>query len=209
MEKYDRTAGAVLVLASAGVVLAMAHHPTGLHSGALGQIVHGVLIVLIGITAYGLFHFALRQGVARPAVLAGVVAYGISLFGNVGAATINGFAVPAMAAHDGIDHQLFIVTWELNQALANMAVVATGAAFLLWSIGLLRQSGWMAKTIALLGLAAGLAPALLLGFGAVRMNVAGAIILYTMQAAWVLLVGLYLASGRFEADRALNTSDGM
>jgi hypothetical protein len=208
MHSHDRTAGGALALASAGVVLAMAHHPTGLHSG-LGQLVHGTMLVLLGVTAYGLFHFALRQGIARPAVLAGAVAYAIGTMCNVGAATISGFAAPAMAAHAGIDHQLFIVTWELNQALAKVAVAATGAAFLLWSLGLFGRSGWMAKTIAVLGVAAGVAPVLLLGFGALRMNVAGAMIVYAMQAGWMFLIGVYLFSGRFEADRALSASDGM
>lgn len=209
MESYDRTAGGALALASAAVVLTMAHHPTGLHSDGLTQIVHGTMLVLIGVTAYGLFHFALRQGIARPAVLAGVVAYAIGTMGNVGAATVSGFAAPAMAVHEGIDHGLFIVTWELNQALAKVAVAATGAAFLLWSLGLFGRSGWRAKGIALLGMAAGVAPLLLLGFGALRMNVAGAMIVYAMQAGWMFLIGLYLFSGRFEADRALSASDGM
>lgn len=197
--QFDRAAGAALMVAAAATVLMMAHHPTG-HGGWLGQFVHGAMIALLGLATYGLLHVALRRGIERPMILMGAIAYGIALVGHVGAATINGFAVPAMAAHPGIDHGLFVVTWELNQALARLGVVANGIAFLLWSYGFVVQRGW-ARGLGALGIIAGAAPIVLLGTGAVQMNVAGAMIVYSAQAAWLLLLGLYLWSGRFEAER--------
>ena len=198
--KGDRIAGNALIAAAALIVLMMAHHPTGT-GGGMGQFVHGVLIVLVGVTIYGLAHLALRRGIARPDVLAGAVAYAIGAMGSIGAGTINGFVVPALAAHEGLDRGPFVFAWEANQALAWLGVIATGAAFALWSLGLVRANGWP-RAIGVLGLVAGAAPVALLASGAVRMNVTGAILVYSTHALWIAAAGLWLRNGRFEADRA-------
>ena len=119
----DRIAGAALIAAAASSVLAMAHHPTSAHGGALGAIVHGVMIVLLAVTAFGFAHFAIRRGLGRPAMLAGLVAYGLCGFGHVGAATIGGFVVPALAARgdDSVGHDIFLLAWESNQASRKMS----------------------------------------------------------------------------------------
>ena len=80
-----------------GVVGAMAHHPSGAHPGALGGIVHGAMIALSLLLAWGFAHFAIGRGASRPLIVGGLLAYAVSLFGNIGAATINGFVVPALA----------------------------------------------------------------------------------------------------------------
>ena len=194
----DRIAAAALVAAAAGSVFAMAHHPVGGHGGALGPIVHGAMIVLLAVTTFGFAWFAVRRGLDRPAILAGLVAYAIALLGHVGAATINGFAVPALAARQVTDHGLFLLAWELNQALAKLGVFATGAAFILWSIDFLRRAGLEAKAIGALGLLAGAVPAGLLAAGLLRMDVAGAFIVYAAHASWAALVGWHLWRGRLE-----------
>ena len=202
MGAADRTAGAAMVAAAVLVVLAMAHHPTSAHAGAIGGMVHGTMIVLATGLAFGFAHFSIRRGLDRPAILAGLTAYGVSLFAHLGAATINGFAVPALAARPGIGHDLFQFAWELNQALAGLGVFATGAAFVLWSIDFLGRPGAEARTIGLTGLVAGLLPGALLAAGIIRMDVAGAMIVYAIHAAWAALVGVHLLRGRLCISRS-------
>ncbi|MBO9714984.1 hypothetical protein [Sphingomonas sp.] len=207
--RYDGLAGRVLTGSALLSVLVMAHHPTSMHSG-IGGPVHAAMILLIGLSTYGLLHIALRRGIGRPAMLAGAIAWGVALLGDIGAATINGFAVPALASRlPTVGPDVFALAWEFNQALARLGVVATGVAFLLWGHGLLHWQGWPAKALGALGLAAGLVPVALLLAGAVRMNVAGAILVYALESAWMFATGVYLWSGRFAKDLALSASGGM
>ena len=154
------------------------------------------MILVIAITAFGFAHFAVRRGLDRPAMLAGLVAYALALFGHVGAATINGFVVPAVAAHGHdaagsgvVGHDIFLFAWESNQALARLGVYANAAAFLLWSLDFLRRPGLEPRLIGLLGLAAGGVPAILLAAGLIRMDVPGALTAYTAFSAWAAIVG--------------------
>ena len=200
----DRTAGMFLIGPAAASMVAMAHHPSGAHAGGQSGLVHGAMIVLLTLMAFGFLHFARRRGLGRPPVLAGLVAYAISLFAHVGAATINGSVVPALAARGpgAVGHDAFLLAWEANQALARLGVFATGAAFLLWSADLLRASGGERRLIGLAGLLAGGLPAALLAGGWIRMDVAGAFAVYAAHGAWAALVGLHLMRGGLEAGAA-------
>lgn len=198
----DRIAGLSLIGAAALSVLTMAHHPSGAHAGALAGLVHGAMIVLLAAMAFGFAHFAGRRGLGRPAVLAGLVVYGLSLLAHVGAATINGFVVPALAlrGQGAVGHDIFLFAWQANQALARLGVVATGAAFLLWSLDFLRRPGGEARLIGFAGLVAGTVPAALLAAGAIRMDVAGAFLAYAVHAAWTVLVGVHLWRGGLDTE---------
>lgn len=198
----DRIAGSAMIGAAAMSLLAMAHHPTSAHDGPIGGIVHGAMIAVMTVTFYGFAHFALRRGLARPAILAGLVAYAVSLFAHIGAAAINGFVVTALAGRGIADHGLFLLAWESNQALAKLGIFATAIAFALWALDFLRRPGLEAKAIGSLGLIAGLAPATLLATGAIRMDVAGAGLAYAAFAAWGVAVGQHLIRGRLEAGDA-------
>jgi hypothetical protein len=201
----DRIAGGAMIGAAALSLLAMAHHPTSAHDGAIGGLVHGVMIAVTGATFYGFAHFALRRGVGRPAILAGLIAYAIALFAHIGAATINGFVVPALAARGPAlaGHDVFLLAWEGNQALARLGVFATATAFAAWSLDFVRRPGIEPKAIGALGLLAGLVPAALLGAGAIRMDVAGAGLAYAAFGVWTAIVGLHLIRGRLEAGDAI------
>jgi hypothetical protein len=197
----DRIAGGALIAGSLLSVLAMAHHPDHIDPGGLVGIVHGAMIVLMTALAFGFAHFALRRGLGRPAILAGLVAYLVGLVADLGAGTTNGFIVPALAAHGTAltGRDVFLLAWEANQALAKLGVFATAAAFTLWSIDFLRRPGVETKAIGGLGLATGLVPAALLGTGAINMHVAGAFAAYAAFALWGTIVGLHIVRGRLEA----------
>jgi hypothetical protein len=193
----DRAAGIALIGAAAASMLAMAHHPTSLRAGAMIAIVHGAMILFAGMMMFGFTHVARRRGLDRPAVLAGLVAYGIGIAATVGAATVNGFAAPALAAH-GASHDAFDALWFLNQALARLGVVATGAAYALWALDLWRR--W--KAVALLGLLAGGVPALLLLGGWIDMHLGWAMLVYPAQVSWAALIGWLLLRGRLAPEAA-------
>jgi hypothetical protein len=201
--RNDRVAGAVLVLASLASMLVMAHHPSDAHQMVMGQLVHGAMIAIVGLTALGLVHFARRLGLDRLTVLAGLIAYGIAVFGDIGAATVNGFVVTNLVAHGVTDHAMFAFAWEANQALARLGVVATGAAFVLWSIGLMAHAGWFGRALGGLGMVAGVVPAVLLVSGVMTMHLHSAILIYAGQALWLALAGLYLWSGKLAKELSL------
>jgi hypothetical protein len=190
----DRIGGGALIAASLATIVAMGHHPSSAHSGALVGIVHGAMILFLAAIAFGFARFAHQRGLARPAVLAGAIAYVFALFGHAGAATINGFVVPALAARgQPVGHDIFLFAWEANQALARLGVFANSAAILFWSADLL--AGRTARLLGLAGLVAGILPVALLATGALRMDVAGAFIVYGLHAAWTALLGLQFWSG--------------
>jgi hypothetical protein len=193
----DRIAGWALILGALLSVFVMAHHPQRVDPGGLVGIVHGAMLVLMAVTAFGFAHFALRRGVARPAILTGLIAYFIGVVADLGAATTNGFVVPALAAHGAAlsGRDVFLLAWETNQALARLGVFATAAAFALWSLDFLRRPGLEPRIIGALGLVAGLGPAILLGTGATDMHVGGAFIAYAAFALWGVIVGLHLVRG--------------
>jgi hypothetical protein len=191
----DRVAGGIMIGAAALAMLAMSHHPTSLHAGALIQIVHGAMILVVGALAFGFIHLARRLGLERPAVLAGLVAYAIAAAANIGAATINGFALPAFFADaPNAGHDLFGFAWALNQALAKLAVIAAGLAYILWSLALWRG----ARVVALLGFAAGIVPAILM-LGGLALHVHAALFVYAAQMLWAALAGWLLLRGRLGA----------
>jgi len=188
----DKIAGGVLASASALVVLVMAHHPTNLKDVGLVNLVHGVMMALALLSLAGFARFAQRLGFDRFSVLCGFVAYGAGAFGNLLAATVNGFAAPALAA-DGASREILAIAWELSQALAYEAVFALSIAYVFWGADLFMRG---VRAMGLAGLAAGLVPAALLGGGALSMHVSGAFAIYSAQAAFGVVAGIYLMRGR-------------
>jgi len=187
--------GGLLVIASVLIVFSMAHHPSGAHgSGGLARLVHGAMILLLSLAFGCMAWWSIRRGLERPLVLFGLIAYAINLVASIGAATVNGFVVPALAAHgvEGAGHENFRLLWELNQALAGLGVYATGAAYLLWGLSLVQDKAPSHKTVGALAIIAGLVPAALLATSTVQMNVSGAFIVYGAQMIWIAIMGVYM-----------------
>jgi hypothetical protein len=183
-----RAAGGVLAAVSILSVLVMAHHPTGADNAPLARSVHGAMMILVLMMATGYAQFAAKRDLARLPVMAGMVFYGAGANGNLLAATINGFAVPALIER-GATPDILAFAWELNQALAFEAVFAISAAFAFWGADLFRRN---APVTGIAGIAAGLVPAALLASGAMDMHVAGAFVIYGIQAAFGAIVGVQM-----------------
>lgn len=194
-----RVAGAVLLAAAIMTILAMAHHPSGVESGGagvlmtLGGIVHATMIALLAANLWGLTIFTVRQGLGGW-MLAGILSYGVSFIGNLIAALINGFIVPAVAV--SVDHaasgDLFVLLWQSNQAAAKLGIYAASVAFAVWSVFLLRRKKAADLVVGSLGLLAAVAPSVALFSGVITLNVDGAFVAYSVHAAWTGLVGLQM-----------------
>lgn len=212
-----RAAGAIIVAASLLSLLMMAHHPSGstrdmavfveqiARVGALNRFVHGALIALLAALLFGFAEFSRVFGAGRPLVRAALVAYAIGAGADIGAATINGFAVGRIAAHyAGADagaldqlRALLHLGWAMNQSLADLGEVARALAMVLWSLAILR-----ARTHLLLGaagvlLGGGVALALLGGW--LVLDVHGMLLAVLFASAWNIALGVQLLRGRVSA----------
>jgi hypothetical protein len=213
-------AGTILLVVTLLEILAMAHHPTvgtadiGTAVQRIGTLsrlsglVHGALIATLLLTLYGLTTFALQRGFARPLIRSGLIAYGSGTIVMIGAALVSGFVigdVATLSPHDTVadlqmDRHVLILCGILNQACANLAVVAMSVGIGLWSIDLLRDAG-SARWIGALGCIVGLVPVVALFSGALRLDVHGMSTVVMIQAAWTLAIAIWLL--RLTRNRAM------
>lgn len=190
-----RLAGIAMLVAATATVFLMAHHPVGMHgSGGMASLVHAGMMIALCVLLAAFVTFAVCRGAGRPLVLAGLVAYLVSTFAHLGAATINGIVVPALAArgNDAVSHDVFLLAWESNQALALVGVVTTGVAYSCWGTGFLLEKKASSRVIGTAGLLTGVLPAAALLGGQYRMTVEFAQLVYLAHAAWCALIGGWL-----------------
>ena len=208
-----RIAGGMLVAATLLSILMMAHHPSAsTHDPAslaadiagtatLSRIVHGVLIALIALELYAFVVFSARLVPGRAAARAALVAYAIGTGAMMGAALISGFVVSSLGLYYAgtADPAPFVdfarISMAGNQALAKLGVVAMSAAIVLWSVALLHDRA-RGRWLALVGFLAGLAPAIALLAGAIRLDVHGMLLVVVLEAIWNLAAGAELIRGR-------------
>lgn len=193
----SRLAGAALLAAAAASIVLMAHHPTNA-SPTLLPPVHGALLVVLCVHTLGLLYLCAARGFLRLPVLAGVIGYGVSLFGNMGAGLLNGFVTPRLLAQGPqiASPDILAFAWAADQSLATMAVFGAGAASILWGLDFLRDASKQSRLVGLAGILAGVVPSGLLLAGIIEMDVVGAFVSYSIQSAWAVLVGWLLLTGR-------------
>jgi hypothetical protein len=204
-------AGGIILTATLLEILAMAHHPSAgtaaiadaprqiaMLSG-LAALVHGVLIGLMLLVAYGLSEFALRRGLRRPLIRAGAIAYGVGVIAMLGATLVSGFVIPDLAASTPhvspldleINAELFVLCRVLNQTCANFGVVAMSAGIVFWSIDLLRDSG-SRRLAGVLGCLVGVVPAFALLCGLLQLDVHGMTQVTALQGSWNVAIAVLL-----------------
>ena len=172
--------GHVLLVASLLEIVGMLHHPSVQMTDApraiqeiaqyttLSAVVHGALLTLMLAIAYGFIDFAVRRGINRPLIRAGALAYACGVLVMVGAGLVSGFIITRLAAllpHTTpvdlqIGFQMLILCGVLNQACANVALVAMSAGMIFWSLDLCASAG-LQRWVGLLGCLAGTIPAML------------------------------------------------
>ncbi|MFT3808410.1 MAG: hypothetical protein QM698_00675 [Micropepsaceae bacterium] len=185
--KSERAAGLLLLFISFAVVSGMANHPSSFaeytaHSRAL----HGILIVIAVLALAAFARFAVKRGLARLPVLLGLAFLTFGTIANALAGTMNGFIVPELMADGGVDKPILALCWAFNQVMAQAAVYASGIAFLIWGADMAASGEGADRAVGAAGALAGLLPAVLLAAGLIDMNVGGAFIAYSVQAAFAL-----------------------
>ncbi|MBX7248299.1 MAG: hypothetical protein K1X35_04530 [Caulobacteraceae bacterium] len=207
----DRLAAAALLLGGAGFIVTMSIHPTGVHLGSpadlaaqafLTRLAHGIALVALPLTLFGLAAFSRRMGLRRPSALAGLVFFAVAVASVMNAALMSGFVqaslmdayVGASPAERALLPRLMDYTHMLNQAWAMVFSAASAAAIGLWSLGLLstrgsRAAGWLGLAVAVGGL-------LLLALGGHdALSVHGYMLVALGEGAWLARVALMLWRG--------------
>lgn len=183
----DRAAGLMLIVTSLASVAGMASHPaTFAEYTALSRHLHGWLILIDILAFAALTQFARKRGLASFHVLLGSVFLAAGSIANALAGSVNGFVVPELMENGAADKAVLALSWAFNQTMAQGAVYASGAAFLLWGADMARTDDHALKLAGFAGVLSGVIPVLLLATGLIDMRVAGAFIAYSVQAAFGL-----------------------
>jgi hypothetical protein len=206
--------GALLVATSALSVLLMAHHPTTaahdvegalaamVRVGPLSQLVHGGLIALMTVQTLALVDVSARLGLERPIVRAALLAHATGYIAMVGATLISGFFLPKLglryAGETGasLESLRYVLGASSvgNRTLASFASVAMATGVALWSCALI-TGPLRERLIGALGLLVGVAPAIAILTGALRLEVPGMMLVTALLSAWNVAVGAALLRG--------------
>ena len=192
-------------------VALMSHHPSvdahdtsGFIAGVahelpLNGFVHGGMIGMALVIAFGFYGFATILGPGMAWVRAGVVCYAVGTVAMIGAALTNGFVIPSFSARfvgesqeaiDAMSPSLILAS-EAGFTCARLGVVLTSSAFLAWSLALLPRRGLAAVTGAV-GLLVGGASLVGLATGHLEMTVHGFSAFVVSQTVWSVLVSVVL-----------------
>lgn len=211
----SRMLGILLAAGSIVMVVFMAMHPSAhtqdfaslldelAKGAAFNGFVHGTLMIAGCIVFLGLFGLAERLGLARPLVRSGLIAYAIGQFAGIGAATVNGFLVPGLAAKYASSdpatldrvRPMLALCFEVNHTLARLDVFAMSIAVLLWSTVLAHWPG-TSRIIGIAGIACAALPLAALLAGRLPMNIHGFGAFILLQSLWSFSIAVQLIRGR-------------
>lgn len=204
-----RTAGAAMAAITVFAMVALAHHPAGgrassyheslvqmaaiAHSAA---IVHGLLLAMFGIMAAAHAALAGLLGASRPAVRLGLTAYHLVCCLLGAAMLCDGFVAPQLA-RQFVDagavqaEQVYTIIAAIGiliQVLSKTALLVLGVALPAFGHALAYDRARLpfARTLALVGVLAGLLPAAYMVFGDVRLGPANLPMVFAVQGAWYL-----------------------
>jgi len=204
--RHHTASGILLIAGSLLVVFVMMHHPTG-HGlmkpesfermAFVNKLVHGFALATVPMIFLGLMGVARRLGWTDLSI-ASLVAFAFGSFAVMLAALASGFVftdIAARAMEPGASsdlHPFLMYTGVWNQASAPVHLVATAIGTLLLGAALLAGRGRvpMAAAAGAGGLAVGAATILLYFSGHLRLDVHGAFILYALQSAWTVWLGV-------------------
>jgi hypothetical protein len=207
----ERAAALALLIGTLLPVLVIGLHPTahdltsdggGSRQIAVNYLVHGVALAAQPVLLFGLLGLTRFLDRADLATLA-LVVYGFGIVAVMNAAVLSGFVAPAvierMADASGgptdASQALLSYTGFLNRAFADLSVIASGVAILLWSAAIWR-TGRLARAVAVLGFVAGMVLTLGVLSGHLRLNVHGIIVTTLLQGCWLVTVAVQLLTRR-------------
>lgn len=217
-DRSTTASGLAIGLATLLAIAFVAHHPTAVghdHAEILSDIirkasadrlVHGALIAIMGAFLFGFSGFAVALGLRGPLVRLGLIAYAAGCGSTVGAALIDGFIVPDIAAgfvtapagDANVAFDVLRISGSAIQYLTKLGLVLVSAGILSWSLALLTAPG-RRRWVGLLGLVAGGIPAWRILFAGTVMTPHSLIAILAAQGVWNLAVaGLLLQRPRWD-----------
>jgi hypothetical protein len=206
--------GLIIIIGSLAALGGMAVHPTGggkvmdtvrdlAANGGFNALVHGFLIGVYLLLILGFWGFSDWLGSDRPAVRGGIVAYAAGAFAGVAGAIQSGFVGRTLAFNylDAKPEEInsvvaaFRVSGAQNFAWGRMWMIAISAAFLLWSIELVRRDG-SAKYLGGFGVIIGIVGFIGIPSGLIPLTVVALVGLILAQTAWSIGAGLLMIRSR-------------
>jgi hypothetical protein len=208
----DRMSGLALIAGSVAGIITMSLHPTGHDLFAPGQLdpmarmlvaVHALALVSMPVSFLGAL--GLSRRLASPLespdrlAIAALVTYAFALLAVMNAAVADGLVAPAIArqmvaaapsASEGWRLMFRYNFWQ-NQAFAQVFVVASSVAILLWSASIIR-SGALARGVGIYGCILGPLTLLAVFSGHLELTVHGFGLVVFGQALWLITVGALL-----------------
>lgn len=209
--KDDRKGGLALIAAVLGMLVTMSIHPSGHDlfepgkeraAALLVVLAHALGLASLPLSFLGALALTRRlDGPDRLAVSA-LVLHACALVCGMIAAVMSGLVAPLLArallaAEPGaseLGQALFHYTGHVNQAFAQVLVVGSSAAIVLWSGAILR-GGALARGLGLVGLVLGPLIVLALVSGHVRLDLHGFGLIVLAQSAWYVAGGVLLLRG--------------
>ncbi|HEY2954123.1 MAG TPA: hypothetical protein VGK89_02600 [Candidatus Eisenbacteria bacterium] len=205
--RSDAASGILLIAGSAAGLFVMSHHPTAhqlldrehlAHTARLNAHIHGIAIAAVPAVFLGLLGLARRLGPSHLTTAA-LVVYGLGSIALISAAVASGFVATPVAertlAAEGsareIYHGLLWYTGRLNQGFAQVAVVASSVAILLWS-GAIFAGGSISRAAGAGGALVGAGVLVAFYSGLLPLDVHGFGIVTLAQSAWQIWVGALL-----------------
>lgn len=209
----ERIQGAALITGAIALLATGALHPTGgdllasaegfAHYATTNMIAHSLALLGVWLTTLGVVGVASRLGLRHPAVMAGLVAYGLAATLISMAAVVDGFVATrlaedfvgtAIASERDQLGLLMTFCFYVASSLSRVYVTGMAVALLLWSwvawqTRFDRVLPWLGMAIATIALGAQLT-------GHLRMDVHDVMLLAAGQGVWLVWAGIALCRTR-------------
>jgi hypothetical protein len=218
----ERLGGSLLIGYGLLSLVAIAHHPqvsaklddatTFARIAALSktdEIMHGTMIALLLLLAFGLIVLARSRGLERPAVTGALLCSVLGIAAPIAAGTIDGFWLPWYAArmagadpaHVAIGMQLVTAASIMIQVASKIGFVGIAMAIVLFSIDLFDGDRYH-TLLGAYGVLAGASVIALLATFATRLTPQTLLAPMSLQTIWFVIVGTLLARGRVDPKTA-------
>jgi hypothetical protein len=213
----NRMSGIALIAGTLGSIITMAFHPTAQdlstpeHSASMMQLnvaVHSLALLCIPILFLGALGLTRRLAAPDRLSLSGLVLYVFAEVSVMIAATVSGLVAPGLFHHMAADpgmadtwRAVLTLNGHLNQAFAQVYVVASSAAIVLWSATILRARTF-SRPLGIYGCILGPLTVIAVLSGHIRLNVHGFGLVILGQAVWLITAGVLLCREKHGPDQA-------
>ena len=205
--RRDVTGGILLIAGSLVGVMVLSLHPTGRdlltsadasRQALLSMMVHALALAGLPMLFLGQLGLARRLGSSHLTTSA-LVVYGFGGVAVLSAAVVSGFVstpiTQRILAAEGPTREMYkallMYSGLLNHGFANVSVVASSAAILLWSVAIIR-SKQMTRAVGFAGIVVSTGVLLAFLSGHLGLDVHGFGLITFAQSAWMIWLGILL-----------------